>query len=186
MKKLLLICLTFTTIFLQSCDERITPANDLTGGGNPPANTSKTDLITRKWVYEEINFDVDGKKIVVYGNNKTPNLKVEFLTTPNDYFLFDKTGSLTTYTDNKKITTKGTWKFLNGEKQVELTNPPSIVSFDIDNLNDKTMELSFTVVMANLDKESIDRQTIIAIAIFGGVVLETSKKVKYTMKLVGN
>ncbi len=186
MKKLLLICLTFTAIFLQSCDERITPANEQLGGGNTPITGNKTELLARKWVYEEINFDVDGKKTVVYGNNKTPNIKVEFLTTPNDYFLFDKAGSLTTYKDNKKVTTKGTWKFLNSEKQVELTNPPSIVLFDIDNLNDKTMELSFTVVMANLDKESVERQTIIAVAAFGGIVFETSKKVKYTMKLVGN
>lgn len=187
MKKLLLICLTFTAIFLQACDERITPANEqLGGGGNTPVTGNKIELISRKWVYEEINFDVDGKKTIVYGNKKTPNIKVEFLTTPNDYFLFDKAGNLTTYKDNKKVTTKGTWKFANVDKQVELTNPPSTVLFDIDNLNEKTMELSFTVVMANLDKESVERQTIIAIAAFGDVVQETSKKVKYTMKLVAN
>ena len=185
MNKLLLIFLTITTIFLQSCDERISPGGNQLGSSSN-STVPKTELISRKWVYEEINFDVDGKKTVVYGNNKTPNIKVEFLTTPNDYFLFDKAGSLTTYKDNKKVTTKGTWKFLNGEQQVELTNPPSIVSFDIDNLNEKTMELSFTVIMANLDKESIDRQTIIAVAAFGGVILESSKKVKYTMKLVAN
>lgn len=187
MKKLLLIYLTFTAFFLQGCDERITPANEqLGGGGSTPITGNKTESLARKWVYEEINFDVDGKKIVVYGNNKTPNIKVEFLTTPNDYFLFDKAGNLTTYKDNKKVTTKGTWKFANVDKQVELINPPSTVLFDIDNLNEKKMELSFTVVMANLDKESVERQTIIAVAAFGGVILESSKKVKYTMKLVAN
>jgi hypothetical protein len=187
MKKLLLICLTVTTVFLQGCDERITPANEQLGGGvSAPITGNKTDLIARKWVYEEINFDVDGKKTIVYGNNKTPNIKVEFLTTPNDYFLFDKAGNLTVYKDNKKVTTKGTWKFTNSEKQVELTNPPSVVLYDIDNLNEKTMELSFTVVMANLDKETVEKQTIIAIAAFGDVILESSKKVKYTMKLVTN
>ena len=187
MKKLLLICTAFTAIFLQSCDERITPANEqLGGGGSTPVTGNKTELLARKWVYEEINFDVDGKKTIVYGNNKTPNVKVEFLTTPNDYFLFDKAGSVIVYKDNKKVTTKGTWKFANSEKQVELTNPPSTVLYDIDNLNEKTMELSFTVVMANLDKETVEKQTIIAVAAFGDVILESSKKVKYTMKLVAN
>lgn len=187
MKKLLLICLVFTTIFSQGCDERITPTNEALGSGvSTPLTGNKTALIARKWVYEEINFDVDGKKVIVYGNNKTPNLKVEFLTTPNDFLFFNSNGSLETYTDSKKNTVKGTWKFINNEKQVELTNTPSIVLFDIDNLNAKSMELSFTVVMANLDKESVDRQTIIANAAFGDVIQETSKKVKYTMKLVAN
>lgn len=186
-KKLLLICLTFAATFLQSCDERITPANEqIGGGGATPVTGNKIELIARKWVYEEINFDVDGKKTIVYGNNKTPNIKVEFLTTPNDYFLFEKAGILTVYKDNKKITSKGTWKFANSEKQVELTNPPSTVLYDIDNLNEKTMELSFTVVMANLDKEAVEKQTIIAVAAFGDVIKETSKKVKYTMRLVAN
>ena len=185
MNKLLLIFLTIIAIFLQSCDERISPGGNQLGSSSI-STVSKAELISRKWVYEEINFDVDGNKTVVYGNNKTPNTKVTFLTTPNDYLLFDKAGSLITFKDNRKVTTKGTWKFLNSEKQVELTNSPSIVLFDIDNLNDKTMELSFTVVMANLANESVDKQTIIAVAAFGEVVKETSKKVKYTMKLVAN
>lgn len=186
MKKLL-ICLAFTAISLQGCDERITPANEQFGGGGSTLITAnKTELLVRKWVYEEINFDVDGKKVVVYGNNKTPNVKVEFLTTPNDYFLFDKAGNLTVYKDNKKVTTKGTWKFASNEKQVELTSPPSVVLYDIDNLNEKTMDLSFTVVMANLDKETVEKKTIIAVAAFGDIIKETSKKVKYTMKLVAN
>jgi hypothetical protein len=182
MKKILLISLILTAVFLQSCDERITPLSNNGGGGTP--TISKTDLISRKWGYEEINFVVDGKKIVVYGANKTPNIKVEFLTTPNDYFIFGSKGDLETYKDNKKNTTKGTWKFVGNEKQVELTNAPSVVLFDIDNLSDKALEISFTVVMANLDKESVDKQTIIAVAAFGGIITETSKSVKYTMKLI--
>ena len=179
MKKLPLILLTIVSIFLQNCDERITPKNE-------QISSDKSTLIAQKWIYEEINFDVDGKKIVMYGNNKTPNLKVQFLTTPNDFFLFNNNGILETYTDSKRKTEKGTWKFVNNQKQVELTNAPSVALFDVDNLTPKSMELSFTVVMANLDKESIDRQTIIAIAAFGNVIQETSKKVKYTMKLVAN
>lgn len=191
MNKLLpLISLLVLAIFLQSCDERINPA------GNQLASTpmvSKTELLSRKWVYEEINFDVDGKKIVVYGNNKTPNTKVTFLTAPNDYFIFSTNGNLETYTDSKKKVVKGTWKFASNENQLELTNAssvitntPSVVLFDIDNLSAKEMEVSFTVVMANLSKESGDKQAIIAIAAFGGIIVETSKKVKYTMKLVAN
>jgi hypothetical protein len=183
MKHILLISLILTGIFLQSCDERITPLNNNSGGG-VETTVSKTDLISRKWGYEEINFDVDGKKIVVYGANKTPNINVEFLTTPNDYFLFDNKGPLETYTDSKKNTVKGSWKFLSNETQVELTNTPSVVAFDIDKLDDKKMELSFTVLMANLDKEPLAKQQVIVIAAFGGIILETSKKVKYTMKLV--
>lgn len=185
MKKIL-ICLTIFAVFLQSCDERITPSNEQLGGGSNPMMSNNTEFISRKWVYEEINFDVDGKKTVVYGNNKTQNTKVDFLTTPNDYLIFRIKGDLETYTDNKKRTVKGTWKFVGNEKQVELTNAPSIELFDIDNLSNKSMELSFTVAMTNLGKESVDRQTIIAIAAFGNIIRETSKKVKYTMKLVAN
>lgn len=185
MKKTL-ICLTIFAVFLQSCDERITPTNEQLGGGSTPVVSNNAEFISRKWVYEEINFDVDGKKTVVYGNNKTQNTKVEFLTTPNDYFIFRIKGDLETYMENKKRTVKGTWKFVGNEKQVELTNTSSIELFDIDNLSNKSMELSFTVAMTNLGKESVDRQTIIATAVFGSIIRETSKKVKYTMKLVAN
>lgn len=187
MKKLLLICLTVTTVFLQGCDERITPANEqFGGGGNTPITGNKTELLARKWVYEEINFDVDGKKTIVYGNNKTPNLKADFFIAPNDYFTFSNKGELETYTEKKKQKVKGTWKFLNNEKQVELTNGSLNLLYDIDNLNDKFMELSFTTVMSNLDNEPLDRQAVILVAISGDIIKETSKKVKYTMKLVAN
>lgn len=186
MNKLLpLISVFILTIFLQSCDERINPAGNQFAGTSTPT-VSKTELISRRWVYQEINFDVDGKKIVVYGNNKTPNSKVTFLTAPNDYFLFSNNGDLETYTDSKKRIEKGTWKFVSNENQLELTNTPSVVLFDIDNLSATEMEVSFTVLMANLAKESADKQAIIAVASFGGIILETSKKVKYTVKLVAN
>lgn len=186
MNKLLpLISLLLMAIFLQSCDERINPASNQSGATNTPT-VSKIELISRKWVYEEINFDVDGKKIIVYGNNKTPNIKATFLTTPNDYFIFSRGGDLETYTDSKKKIVKGTWKFVANETQVELTNTPSVALFDIDDLNAKGMEISFTVAMANLAKESADKQAVIAIATFGGIIVENSKKVKYTMKLGAN
>jgi hypothetical protein len=181
MKKLLLICLTIATIFLQSCDERITPTNEITAGGNPATN-----LIARKWVYEEIIFDIDGKKTIVYGNNKTPSITADFFNSPNDYFLFSKNGDLETYTEDKKETVKGTWKFLNNEKQVELSDESLKYTYDIDKLSDKSLELSFSIALENLDNETLDRQAIIAIAFFGDLIQETSKKVKYTMRLVAN
>lgn len=184
-KLLFLISVLLVVISLQSCDERINPASNQSVGINTPA-ISKIDLLSRKWVYEEISFDVDGKKIVVYGNNKTSSTKVTFLTSPNDYFIFNNSGDLETYTDSKKKIVKGTWKFVANENQIELTNTPSVVLFDIDKLSTKEMEISFTVVMANLAKESADKQTIITIAAFGGIIVESSKKVKYTMKLVAN
>jgi len=184
MNKLLpIIFLLIGAVFLQSCDERINPAgNQLVG----TPTVSKTELLSRRWVYEEINFEVDGKKIVVYGNNKTPNTKVTFLTAPNDYFLFNSNGDLETYTDSKKKVVKGTWKFVSNENQLEISNTPSVILFDIDNLSAKEMEVSFTVLMANLAKESADKQAIIAIAAFGRIIVESDKKVKYTMKLVAN
>ncbi len=187
MKKLLLICLTVSTVFLQSCDERITPANEqLGGGGSTPIIGNKTELLARKWVYQEVNFDVDGKKTIVYGSNKTPNLKADFFIAPNDYFIFSNKGELETYTEKKKQKVKGTWKFLNSEKQVELSDGSLKILYDIDNLSDKSMELSFTTVISNLDNEPLDRQAIIFVAISGDIIKETSKKVKYTIKLVAN
>ena len=99
MKKLLLICLTVTTVFLQGCDERITPTNEQLGGGNTPITGNKTELLARKWVYQEINSDVDGKKTVVYGSNKTPNLKADFFIAPNDYFFLCSDGILESVND---------------------------------------------------------------------------------------
>lgn len=63
MKKIL-ICLTIFAVFLQSCDERITPSNEQLGGGSTPMMSNNAEFISRKWVYEEINFDVDGKKLL--------------------------------------------------------------------------------------------------------------------------
>jgi hypothetical protein len=184
MKKILLISLILTGIFLQSCDERITPLSNNSGGGGVEPTVSKTDLISRKWGYNEIYYDIDTKKTVIFGAGKPANLTVEVDARPEDYYLFTKEGVLEVYSSTDKKTTKGTWKFLNSEAQVQLSYDGYVLVFDIVELTDKSLNILFTVNMANLAKESDGVKAIVLVAGFGGLITKDSKVVKYGEKFV--
>ncbi len=181
MKKLLLISLTITTIFLQSCDERIAPLDNQAGVA---ITVSKTDLLARKWAYDEVYYVVDAKKTAIYGAAKPASVKITVGATPNDYYLFSKDGKLTVYDDTKKTTTTGTWKFIQSEKQVELIYQTSDVIFDIITLTDKNLELSLNINVANIAKESQDIKSLYAIGALGGLIVETSKSVQFGEKFL--
>jgi hypothetical protein len=193
MKKLLLICLTSTTIFLQGCDERIVP-NDLTNNGSGTGTTTggttsttaqKTTSITRKWGYQEIYLVVDGKKSVIYGPNKitSPN-NFTIDVTPNDYQIFLKDGTLEDYQETDKITTKGTWKFIDNDKKINLFSGGQTSDFDLNDLTDKTLDYSLTVLLADAANATDGQKGVIITAAFAGVTTKTSKSITMGFKMI--
>ncbi len=168
-----LLFLGFTFIF-SSCkkDEAVTPT------------VTKTDLISRKWGFSEQYLDGDGNKVVIYGTGKPANLSLSTDTTPNDYFLFGKDGKLDVYTDVDKKTVTGTWKFTNNESQVLLTYDKTNTTLAVDNLTDKTLELSLSVLVANAATATQDEKNVILLAAFAGVATKTTVKVKYGLKFI--
>ena len=86
MKKLLLICLTSTTIFLQGCDERITPNADLTNNGITNSGKTKTDFLTAyPWQVDEVSVKGGGKTIMLYSKVKGIGLKSEYADSKTTY-----------------------------------------------------------------------------------------------------
>jgi hypothetical protein len=184
MKKNLLFALLLFTTFI-SCDERKT-VETLT----PAAPTvSKTTLISRKWSYTELYYNVDGKKTIISGVGADPNLAASGTVTssPNNYITFGNDGKLDVYSEDKKgvgKTEKGTWKFLNNETQVELLYGSYDYKMDIVSLSDKVAEiLTPKIIMANLGSETATNKQIVLGGAFTGLIDDKSKEVKFGMKL---
>ena len=201
MRKQLLICLTFTTVLLQGCDERITPSETAnpgggtttggtgtptTGGTGTTGTTSqKTVSIARKWGYQEIYVIVDGKKSVLYGPNKIvlpPTASIDI--SPNDYKTFGKDGSYEEYDDSDKSTTKGTWKFINSDKQLNITNSKENNDFTINDITDKSLDYSVSVTSVELATATQGQKNAYLIAAFAGLATNTSKSVTLGTKLI--
>lgn len=200
MKKLLLICLTSITIFLQGCDERITPTDPANGGNSTGTGTNtggtntgvasgttaqKTNSITRKWGYQEIYLIVDGKKSVIYGSNKitTPN-NFSISATPNDYQSFSKDGVFQNYDDTDKTTTKGTWKFVDNDKKLNIVSDGQSNDFDINALTDVSLDYSLTVLSADAAKATEGQKGVLITAAFAGVTTKTSKSITMGFKMI--
>ncbi|MEY4538993.1 MAG: hypothetical protein RLZZ306_750 [Bacteroidota bacterium] len=206
MKKLLLICLTFTAILLQGCDERITPSDTANnGGGTTTGGTTtggttgtttggttgtttgttaqKTASISRKWAYKEVYVIVDGKKSVIYGSNQvTLPPTFSFDVTPNDYKWFIKDGNYEEYDDIDKTTTKGTWKFLNSDKQLNISNDKENTDYTIDDITDKTLGYFVSVTTVELATASQGQKSAYLIAALAGLATKDSKSVTLGVK----
>jgi hypothetical protein len=198
MKKLLLICLICNTIFLQGCDERITPSDPTNGGtgtgtttggtttgGASGTTAQKTTSITRKWGYQEIYLIVDGKKSVIYGPNKitAPN-NFSISATPNDYQVFSKDGVFQNYDDTDKATTKGTWKFVDSDKKLNIVSDGQSNDFDINVLTDASLDYSLTVLAADAAKATDGQKGVLITAAFAGVTNSTSKSITMGFKMI--
>ena len=200
MKKLLLICLAFTTIFLQGCDERIAPKESTNGGttgtgsggmgtpttGGLTGNTAqKTTSLVRKWGYGEVYLIVDGKKSVLYGPNKiiAPN-NFSLIITSNDYQLFKKEGVLEDYDDTDKATTKGTWKFVDSDKKLNIFIEGETNDFDLKTLTDTSLEYSLTVLTADAAKATDGQKEVLITAAFAGVTTKDSKSITMGFKMI--
>jgi hypothetical protein len=181
MKKNLLVSLLLGTFVFTSCDERIAP---LTSNATPPPPTvSKTDLLSRKWGFSENYIDVDAKKTIIYGAGavKNPNLETDF--TPDDYITFTKDGKVEAYSAVDKKTSKGTWKFLNNETQIQFPLDEAFFLMDVNVLTDKDADISQKVVIANLANETETGKGIVVIAALGNLATQDSKIVKFGLKL---
>ncbi len=200
MKKLLLICLIFTAIFLQGCDERIEPKDSTNGGttgtssggtgtpttGGTTGNTAqKTASIARKWGYQEVYLIVDGKKSVIYGPNKitSPN-NFSLIITSNDYQLFKKEGVLENYDDTDKATTKGTWKFVDSDKKLNVFIEGQANDFDLNTLTDTSLDYSLTVLAADAAKATEGQKGVLITAAFAGVTNANTKSITMGFKMI--
>jgi hypothetical protein len=162
MKKNLLVSLSLFAFIFASCDERIAPLSSNTTAVTPPSTVSKTDLISRKWGFSESYIDVDGKKTVLYGTGavNNPNLTTDM--SADDYITFTKDGKVESYSAVDKKTSKGTWKFLNNETQIQFPLDGGEFLMDINVLTAKG---------------------IVLIAGLGGLATEKSKVVKLGFKM---
>lgn len=182
MKKNLLITLSLIAFILTSCDERIAPlSSNVTV--TPPSTANKTELISRKWGISENYIDVDAKKTILYGTGavNNPNLTTDI--TPDDYITFTKDGKIESYSGSDKKISKGTWKFLNNETQIQFPLDGGEFTMDINILTDKDADISQKVVIANLASASETDKGIVLIAGLGGLATENSKIVKLGFKL---
>ncbi len=183
MKKNLLFALLLFPILI-SCDERKT-VETLT----PIVTVSKTTLISGKWFYTELYYNIDGKKTIISGVGADPKLAATGTVTssPNNYLTFGNEGKLDVYSEDKKgvgKTEKGTWKFLNNETQVELLYGAYDYKMDIISLSDKVAEIvTPKIIIANLGSETATNKQIVLGGAFTGLIDDKSKEVKFGMKL---
>ncbi len=141
MKKLLLICLTSTIIFLQSCDERIAPNANLTNsGGSTNTAKTKTEFLTAyPWKVEEVSVKGGGKTVLLYSKAKSIGLKSEYADSKTTY-----KADGTAIQIDKGVSEKATWKFLANEQQLQVTPEQqdaqlyAIDLLDANNLNLRT------------------------------------------------
>jgi hypothetical protein len=141
MKKILLICLILTATFLQSCDERITPLSNNSGGGGTNTSKTKTDILTANpWQADEVSIKGGGKTILIFSKSKAIGLKTEYADSKTTY-----RADGTTEQVEKGFTEKGTWKFLSNESQLQIKPEQGEVQlYIIDLLNETNFNVRVT------------------------------------------
>jgi hypothetical protein len=143
MKKLLLICLISTTIFLQGCDERIAPNANLTnGGGSTNTAKTKTEFLTAyPWQVDEVSVKGGGKTVLLYSKAKGIGLKSEYADSKTTY-----KADGTALQIDKGVTEKATWKFLANEQQLQITpeqQDAQLYVIDLLDANNLNMRATF-------------------------------------------
>jgi hypothetical protein len=151
MKKLLLICLIITTVFLQGCDERITPNADLANGGGNNTGKTKTDFLTAyPWQVDEVSVKGGGKTIMLYSKSKSIGLKSEYADSKTTY----KVDGTAIQVD-KGVTEKATWKFLANEQQLQIKPEQQDVQiYIIDLLDANSLNLRATFKKADFGDDN--------------------------------
>ncbi|MDZ7898417.1 MAG: hypothetical protein U5N85_10395 [Arcicella sp.] len=117
MKRLLILTLITFVAVLQSCDERITPAQTKLVEVKPP---TKTEILTANvWQYNEFTIKGGSATKVVFSKIANPPIQLS-----SDYgktsIIYKSDGSF-----EKNVSgsiEKRTWKFLNNETQIETTS----------------------------------------------------------------
>ena len=162
MKKLLLICLISTTIFLQSCDERITPKDDLTNSGVNNNSKTKTDFLTAyPWKVEEVSVKGGGKTIMLYSKAKGIGLKSEYADSKTTY----KSDGTATQIDNG-VAEKATWKFLANEQQLQVTPEQQDAQlYAIDLLDSNSLNLRATFKKADFGDDDFWKSYLIGLGL---------------------
>ena len=117
MKRLLTLTLIVFAAIFQSCDERITPAQNIPVEVQPP---TKTEIITANpWQYNEVILKGGSVTKVAYSKIANPIIGIN-----SDY-----AKTTLTYKANGSVEKnvnggieKATWKFVNNETQIETTS----------------------------------------------------------------
>lgn len=153
MKNHLLPMLAVLILFLQSCDERITPQTSLTGTEPPPVtvpvppvSSTSIDVLTAKsWQYNEVLVRGGGKTEVQFSRPNSIGLSSDFAITKVNY---KKDGSHET--ELKGNLSKGTWELSKDEKVLIIKDSNGFgTTFDVLTINKVKLEISFTVRKAN-------------------------------------
>lgn len=148
MRNTLFVCLLLITLFLQSCDERITP-NSNTVEVKPLTNTEI--LTANSWQFAELVVRGGTKTIVQFSRANSINLSSEFSSTKVTY---KADGTFTI--EGKSGTTKGTWRFQADEKQIVQTDDKGERDvFDIGVLNKTNFNYSQTTRKADVGDDAL-------------------------------
>jgi hypothetical protein len=148
MRNTLFVCLLLITLFLQSCDERITP-NSNTVEVKPLTNTEI--LTANSWQFAELVVRGGTKTIVQFSRANSINLSSEFSSTKVTY---KADGTFTT--EGKSGTTKGTWRFQADEKQIVQTDDKGERDvFDIGVLNKTNFNYSQTTRKVDVGDDAL-------------------------------
>ncbi|MCU0471369.1 MAG: hypothetical protein MUF58_22570 [Arcicella sp.] len=148
MRNTLFVCLLLITLFLQSCDERITP-NSNTVEVKPLTNTEI--LTANSWQFAELVVRGGGKTIVQFSRANSINLSSATGTTKLTY-----KADGTFISDNKGDISTGTWKFQADEKQIVQTDARGRRQvFDIGVLNKTNFNFSQTTRKSDVGDDGL-------------------------------
>jgi hypothetical protein len=158
MKKLLLICSVFTAIFLQSCDERITPnQKDVV----TPTFTKKDYLTAHSWQFNEVIIRGGGKTQVQFSRPNSIALSSDFATTTITY-----NADGTYQSDTKKGIIKGNWSFSTDEMQIILSKDGGKNEiYDITALDKENFKFSLTTTKASVGNDDLWALTLAALGL---------------------
>ena len=148
MKNILLILLITTASFLEGCDERITPNNNLNNGGN----SAKTALlISQPWQYNEIKISGGISTKTQFSRPNSINLSSEFSTVKTTY---NANGTYTS--ESKSGTINGQWQFLSNATQIAFTDANGKQNiYDISVLSKEKFDYTLTIKKSDVGNEAL-------------------------------
>lgn len=148
MKHFLTTALILFVLIIQSCDERITPAQKEIPEVKPP---SKIDFLTAKtWQYESLTFQGGSASVKIVSRNPPVGLNTNEATTT---FKYNTDGTVVRTAKGKVENAK--WRFLKNETQLEVTRSYGAVEVhNIDLLTKDNFNETFIVTKASFNDDA--------------------------------
>lgn len=151
MRHFLILVLIIEALFLQSCDERITPSQIAPVEVQPP---TKAEILTANaWQYNEVQIKGGSVTKVLFSRIASPPIGLT-----SDYAkatITYKTDG-TAETDTKGIIEKAKWKFLNNESQIEITKADGVtkIIFSVETLTKDNFNQSTITTKASFNDDA--------------------------------